>query len=224
MNHCVTSVPAVAGVALCLIASALAVGAAANDATPALRYRAYAPEITRAAIPPTPTPVPLPVPYNGPVESLHLAPARLDAAWPVEVRDTYFAGGREFFEDPSAPQRIAWYSRFGQPGYAGANSIFAGHIDYVGFGKGPFGYLTSASSGDALYLTMDNGSSYTYTVKSVAVVALQDLDMDAVVFPALAAGVERVTLISCGGAFVPYAGGGGEYTSRVILVAERYVN
>ena len=48
--------------------------------------------------------------------------------------------------------------------------------------------------------------------------------MDAVVYPWLDAGVERVTLISCGGTFVPYAGGGGEYTSRVILVAERYVD
>ncbi len=163
------------------------------------------------------------MPYNGPVASLYLAAARLDASWPVEVRDTYFAGGREFFEDPSAPQRIAWYARFGHPGYAGANSIFAAHVDYVGFGKGPFGYITSASAGDALYVTMDNGTSYAYTVKSVAIVQLEQLDMDAVVFPALGPGVERVTLISCGGTFVPYAGGGGEYTSRVILVAERYV-
>jgi len=212
------------GVALCVVSGAMVASAAANDAQPELKYRAYAPDITRAEVPPTPTPAPLPVPYNGPVESLHLAAARLDAGWPVEVRDTYFAGGREFFEDPSAPQRIAWYSRFGQPGYIGSNSIFAGHIDYVGFGKGPFGYLTSASAGDALYLTMDNETAYTYTVKSIATVALANLDMDAVVFPALAPGVERVTLISCGGTFVPYAGGGGEYTSRVILVAERYVN
>jgi hypothetical protein len=215
---------ALAGLGAVVTASVLAAGVAADTSPGELKYRAYAPQVTRAEIPPTPTPVPLPVPYNGPVASLHLGSARLDAAWPVEVRDTYFAGGREFFEDPSAPQKIAWYSRFGQPGFTGANSIFAGHIDYVGFGKGPFGYLTDASAGDALYITMDNGAGYAYTVKSVAVVSLHDLDMDAVVFPALAGGVERVTLISCGGTFVPYAGGGGEYTSRVILVAERYVN
>jgi sortase (surface protein transpeptidase) len=155
---------------------------------------------------------------------LYLASAKLGASWPVEVRDTYFAGGREFFQDPSAPEKIAWYSRFGQPGYVGANSMFAAHIDYVGFGKGPFGYINNAAPGDALYLAMDNGTTYTYTVKSVSVIALQDLDMNAVVFPAMGAGVERVTLISCGGTFVPFPGGGGEYTSRVILVAERYVN
>lgn len=207
-----------------VLLGAILPGRFASSAAPALPYRAYAPEVARAELPPTPTPTPLPVPYNGPVASLYLAPARLDASWPVEVRDTYFAGGREFFEDPSAPQRIAWYARFGHPGYAGANSIFAAHVDYVGFGKGPFGYITSASAGDALYVSMDNGTSYTYTVKSVAIVPLEQLDMDAVVFPALAPGIERVTLISCGGTFVPYAGGGGEYTSRVILVAERYVN
>lgn len=206
------------------LGSLLSTGTFAGSAGPSLEYRAYAPQVTRAELPPTPTPVPLPVPYNGPVESLHLAPAKIDATWPVEVRDTYFAGGREVFADPSAPQRIAWYARFGHPGYVGANSIFAAHVDYVGFGKGPFGFITSASAGDALYVTMDNGTSYTYTVKSVAVVPLEQLDMDAVVFPAIGAGVERVTLISCGGTFVPYAGGGGEYTSRVILVAERYVN
>lgn len=217
------AIVASAGVALLGLAGILTAGAA-TDQPPALGYRAVLPDVTRAEIPPIPTPVPRPVPYNGPVASLHLASAKLDAAWPVEVRDTYFAGGREFFQDPSEPQKIAWYARFGQPGYAGANSIFAAHIDYVGFGKGPFGYLTSASPGDALYLTMDNGTAHAYTVKSVTVTALQDLDMDAVVFPALATGVERVTLISCGGTFVPYAGGGGEYTSRVILVAERYVN
>ncbi len=211
-----------AGVALAMGTGVLSVGFAAESAVPELAYRAYAPQVTRAEELPTPTPTPVPVPYNGPVSSLYLASAKLGASWPVEVRDTYFAGDREFFQDPSAPQNIAWYSRFGQPGYAGANSIFAAHIDYVGFGKGPFGYLTSASAGDALYVTMDKGLTYTYTVKSVSVVGLPDLDMDSVVFPALGAGVERITLISCGGTFVPYAGGGGEYTSRVILVAERY--
>lgn len=185
-----------------------------------LPFRAYAPGISRADADPTPTPKP--IPYNGPVESLYLASAQISAKWPVEVRDTHVVGGRELFQDPTAPQYIAWYPRFGQPGFAGHNSILAAHIDYVGFGKGPFGYLTSASAGDALYLTMDNGSSLAYTVKSVSVIKLANLNMDDVVFPILPPNTERVTLISCGGTFVPYPGGGGEYDSRVILVAERF--
>lgn len=188
-----------------------------------LAFRAYMPEVTRGYLPaPTPTAVPTPAP--GVIVSLDLPSASLNANWPVEVRDTYWAGDAEFFEDPSAPQMIAWYARFGQPGAPGTNSILAAHVDYVGFGKGPFGYLTSAAAGDELTVGLDSGASYSYTVKSVAVVSLKDLNMDAVVYPWLDAGVERVTLISCGGTFVPYAGGGGEYTSRVILVAERYVD
>lgn len=188
-----------------------------------LAFRAYMPEVTRGYLPaPTPTAVPTPAP--GVIVSLDLPSASLNANWPVEVRDTYWAGDAEFFEDPSAPQMIAWYARFGRPGAPGTNSILAAHVDYVGFGKGPFGYLTSAAAGDELTVALDGGTAYGYTVKSVAVVSLQDLDMDAVVYPWLDAGVERVTLISCGGTFVPYASGGGEYTSRVILVAERYVD
>jgi len=142
----------------------------------------------------------------------------------VEQRDTTFSEGREVFEDPSVPARVAWYSRFGHPGFPGGNSIFAAHVDYVNYGPGPFAHLTSAAVGDALYVTMDNGETYSYTVRSVEVISLASLSMDAVVFPALDSYTERVTLISCGGSFVPNANGvGGEYNSRVILVAERYV-
>ncbi len=203
-------------------------GAFADDPPPAnLKYRAVAPALSRAEELPTPTPVPRPVPYAGPVASLYLASANLTSAWPVEVRDTTFVGGRETFQDPTRPERIAWYSRFGQPGYPANNSIFAGHINYVGYGNGPFAHLTSARVDDALYVTMANGDTYAYTVRSVEIVPLSVLEqggMDAYVFPGLDATMERVTLISCGGDFVPRPGGGGDYTSRVILVAERYVN
>jgi sortase (surface protein transpeptidase) len=139
----------------------------------------------------------------------------------VEERDTVYVGGREVFADPSAPQKIAWYPRFGTPGRT-ANSIFAAHINYVNYGNGPFAYLTSARPDDALYVTMADGTVYTYTVKSVEVIHISELDMNIVVFPSLDGHTERVTLISCGGTFVPYPGGGGEYESRVVLVAERY--
>jgi hypothetical protein len=51
------------------------------------------------------------------------------------------------------------------------------------------------------------------------------IDMNAVVYPALAPNKERITLITCGGTFVPNgSGSGGQYDSRVLLVAERYVD
>lgn len=207
------------------------VGQEAEAARPLLWKRAVLPAVSRGIEFPTPTltslppptPTPRPLPYQGPVRALHLGSARLDGRWPVEPRDTYWDGSREVFEDPSAPAYIAHYRAFGQPGGPGTNSIFAAHINYYGFGNGPFAFLTSAREGDALYVTMDNGTEYAFTVKSVEVVNLWSLDMEAVVFPPLDEHTERITLLSCGGTFVPYAGGGGAYDSRVVLVAERWV-
>lgn len=198
---------------------------AADGPEPDLKYRAVLPAIARAEAPAAPTPVlpPQPEPYAGPVRTLYLGSANLTMNPVVEQRDTTYLAGREVFEDPSAPALVAWYPRFGRPGFPAQNSIFAAHINYVGYGNGPFAYLTSAVAGDALYVTMDNGETYAYTVTSVDIISLSALDMDAVVFPALSASTERVTLISCGGTFVPSPNGaGGEYNSRVILVAERF--
>jgi hypothetical protein len=206
-------------------------GREAEGARPLLWRRAVLPAVSRGidyATPtptplPPPTPTPRPLPYQGPVGALHLASARLDGRWPVEQRGTHWDGSREVFDDPSGPAYIAHYRAFGQPGAPGTNSIFAAHINYYGFGDGPFAFLLTAREGDALYVTMDDGSEYAYTVKSVDVLDLDLLDMDAVVFPPLDGHTERITLLSCGGTFVPYPGGGGVYDSRVVLVAERWV-
>jgi len=214
------------------VAFAASTPPAAPAASPVLTPRAVAPEVMRAENTPTPTPTPsptpTPAPYSGAVESLYLASAGLGANSPVEVRDTTYEGGHEVFQDPTTPGNIAWYSRFGHPGYAANNSVFAAHINYFGYGNGPFAHLLNAQPEDALYVTMADGESYAYTVISVSTIPLSDLDnggMDAVVYPPLDSHTERITLISCGGDFVPFANGSGagEYTSRVVLVAERYV-
>ena len=218
---------------LLLVAGFTGFGVAAlsvvSAAEPALPYRAFAPVVANGDVVPTRTPLPLPTPtpepkpYDGPVKSLSLQSARIPGSARVEQRATEIIAGREVLQQPAVPQDIAWYPDFGHPGFRASNSLFAGHIDYVGIGKVVFGYLTSATIGDALYVTMDNGQEYAYTVKSVDIIHLSDLNMDEVVYPALDSYTDRVTLISCGGTFVPYPGGGGEYESRVILVAERYL-
>lgn len=197
---------------------------AADPPKPVLKYRGYAPQVTRAEEPtPTPTPPPpTPTPFIGAVSSLYLGSASIPSNAVVEPRDVDQRPWGPVFQDPSHPARIAWYSNYGLPGWRGNNSIFAGHINYVGYGDGPFARLTSAAIGDALYVTMANGAVYAYTVKSVDVIHLGDIDMNAIVFPSLDSYTERITLISCGGTFVPTSYG-GEYSSRVILVAERYV-
>lgn len=199
---------------------------------PALTHRTIVPDVAVADLEPTPTPSPTPTPiptpvprppvYEGPVASIYLGSARVSNSSPIQQLDTHYIGGREFFQDPTAPAFIATYPRYGRPGFAGGNTVFAAHVNYVGYGNGPFAFLTSARVDDALYVTMANGEVYTYTVKSVDIARLDTLDMDPVVFPTLDSYTERVTLISCGGTFIP-AAVGGEYNSRVILVAERYV-
>jgi hypothetical protein len=199
--------------------------AAAFAAPSQLPRRAVLPQISSADPTPTPmpTPTPRPEPYVGPIVSLYVGSAGVSGA-PIEEGDTYFVGGREVFEDPSAAPNVIWYPRFGRPGFAASNTLMAGHVNHVGHGDGPFVNLLNARVDDALYLTMANGDVLTYTVKSVQLYRLSELDMDPVVFPALDSHTERVTLISCGGTFIPAASGfGGEYDSRILLVAERYV-
>jgi sortase (surface protein transpeptidase) len=89
-------------------------------------------------------------------------------------------------------------------------------------------YLHNGEVGGSLYVELSDGTEYAYTITSVQVIPVSELDgggMQDVVYPDLDAHTNRVTLISCGGDFVPYANGGGagEYTSRVVLTAERYV-
>lgn len=161
---------------------------------------------------------------NAAVTGLSLPAASVSGSSPIEVRDTYIDGGGERFQDPSHPSRIAYYQRFGVPGTAGTNALFAAHINYVNYGNGPFAHLTSVPVGSSLSLTLATGQVLSYTVSSVQVVPLTQLDMNQVVFPSLPAGTERVTLISCGGTFVPNPSGiGGEYESRVILTADRTI-
>ena len=172
-------------------------------------------------VPPTPTPEPLP--YQGAVVAITLPSAGLTGNAVVERRDTESDLDHERLQEPTHPSRIAWYDRFGQPGTRATNSMFAAHVDYVRYGRGPFYNLTSAQAGSTLTVVMDNGAEYYYTVQSVQVIHLNDLDMNAIVYPPLDSSTERITLISCGGTFVTYPGGGGEYLSRVILIAERHL-
>ena len=158
------------------------------------------------------------------VVAMYLPSAQLSGQYVIEPRHTFTDGDRERFEDPTHPSHIAWYNQFGQPGTRGANSLFAAHVDYVNYGQGPFWYITSSQVGDTLTLVMDNGLQYNYTVQSVDVINVNNLNMDAIVYPQLPDNRERVTLISCGGTFVPNPSGyGGHYESRVVLTAERII-
>lgn len=191
-------------------------------------YRVVVPALASDKFPPPPTPAPTPTPTPEPAfgqpTTLHLASGGVTGSPPIEPRHTIISGGREFFDVPSHPSLVAWYDRFGTLGKGGSTTLMAAHIDYVGYGAGPFARLTSARVGDLATVTNARGETLKYSVQSVQVIHLSNLDMNQVVYPALAPNKERLTLISCGGTFVPNPSGvGGQYESRVILVAERYV-
>ncbi len=207
-------------------------GAAAISLTFAQSGPSLSRRVTFAAIardgfappPPPAAPAPPAAPVdNGPIVSVYLGSGAVLATSPVERRDTRFESGQEYFENPTAPHFIVHYPRFGVPGRPGANTILAAHVNYLGFGPGPFASIAAARIGDTLTLAMSDGTAYTFTVQSVDIIPLSIIDMDAVVFPALASTRERATLISCGGTCIPN-GAGCDYDSRVVLVAERFLD
>jgi LPXTG-site transpeptidase (sortase) family protein len=183
-----------------------------------------APTPTPTPTPPPPTPTATPAPSTSPIAAFYLASAGVDARWAVEARDTERKGGVLYLQDPRNPQAIAWYPNYSRPGQAGGNTLVAAHVDYYTGVATPFARLRNAKAGDALYVKLSDGTQYTYTVIGWNLVKTENLDMAIVVYPKLDDHTERVTLISCGGDFIRNPSGvGGEYASRVILTAERYV-
>lgn len=166
---------------------------------------------------------PTPPPYVGPIVSLDIPSAGVSARWPVEERGTTSEGGTDYMQEPTSPDRIAWYPQFGRPGFRSSNTIFAGHVNYAGWSVTPFASLAKGRADDSIYVSMGNGTVYTYSVKSVDMVAAHDLDRAQVLHPALDNNTERITLITCGGDFFIQPGFGGEYTSRLIVTATRYI-
>ena len=114
------------------------------------------------------------------------------------------------------------------PSQPAQDALFAAHINYFGYGNGPFAHLQNAQVGASLELILADGTDYVYTIETVQLIPVTILEnggMQDIVYPPLDSYHTRVTLISCGGDFVPYANGSGagEYTSRVVVTAERYV-
>ena len=208
-------------VAALMLAVGFTVASGVDDSD--LPHRVYAPLISAGDAAPQPTATPSPPASGAAVLTLYLESGGVTNNPVVEPRHTEQRLNGAQLQTPTHPSRVAWYNRFGHPGFAQNNTMLSAHVDYVGYGDGPFHDLIATEIGSALYLRLEDGTEYAYTVKSVEVINLDVLDMNEVVYPDLDEHTERVTLITCGGTFVPYPGGGGAYNSRVILVAERWV-
>lgn len=115
-----------------------------------------------------------------------------------------------YMDTPGGPAPVGWFEHGARPG-EGSNAVFTGHVDYIRSGPAVFWSLSKLCGGDAISVTLIDGSVIDYAVTSVDSFAVATLDMAAVLAPAR---LETVTLITCGGAF-----SGGEYDHRVVVRA-----
>jgi sortase (surface protein transpeptidase) len=114
---------------------------------------------------------------------------------------------------PEDVDRVGWY-RFGpRPGDAGS-AVLAGHVDDDEQGLGALAPLRTAEPGDEIQVTDRDGASTRWRVVSREVITKQALPLDRLF---RRDGPPRLTLITCGGPFLPEF---GSYRDNVVVVAE----
>lgn len=118
---------------------------------------------------------------------------------------------------PLNGQDVAWYDFSSRPG-AGSNAVFAAHINWAR-APGVFADLDHLQVGDSVRLLSDDGREFTYKVFANFPVDPANPDSLKVMAPTE---VDTVTLITCGGTWVPDASErfGGNYTNRTIVQAK----
>lgn len=114
---------------------------------------------------------------------------------------------------PAEVDRVGWY-RFGPvPGGAGS-SVLAGHVDSRTQGLGAMAPLRDAAPGDEILVTDAAGGSTRWRVVSRELISKQVLPLEQLFSRE---GPPRLTLITCGGPFVPEF---RSYRDNVVVVAE----
>ncbi|MCV2490523.1 class F sortase [Geodermatophilus sp. YIM 151500] len=125
----------------------------------------------------------------------------------VAVRDD---GQMELPEDV---RRIGWY-RFGPVPGAPGSAVIAGHVDDAEQGLGAIAPVRGAEVGDVIEVVDAAGSTTRWQVVSRELIEKQALPLDALF---QRDGPPRLTLITCGGPFLPEL---SSYSSNVVVVAE----
>jgi len=129
---------------------------------------------------------------------------------PVDVVGLADDGSMEL---PADVDRVGWY-RFGPvPGDTGS-AVIAGHVDDVEQGLGALAPLRSAEVGNAIAVTDADGTTTRWQVVARETISKRELPLDELF---RRDGPPRLTLLTCGGPFLPEYGG---YRDNVVVVTE----
>ncbi len=153
--------------------------------------------------------LPTPAPSKAPVVRIKAPSIGVDA--PIITRGLDAAG---IMQDPPDPVSVVWYNFSAQPGYTG-NVVLAGHVDYHNYGPAVFWDLRRLTVGDQVHVALQDGSSYTYQVASLAYYDAATAPVGEIVG---STPTETLTLITCGGTFNRRA---GDYDKRLVVRAIR---
>jgi sortase (surface protein transpeptidase) len=165
-----------------------------------------------------PTATPTPKPFDGKVAKMKIPRFKVDSA----IEEIGLKSNNEL-DTPHNPLNTGWYNIYDKPGFGG-NSVFSAHVDYYPNILGPFNKLKDSELGDDILVTMENGLEYRYKVIRRERYSVDTIPMGDLIWPKdkKPADKEWITLITCGGEFVPSRPGGpGEYLQRDVVVAER---
>ena len=114
---------------------------------------------------------------------------------------------------PADVDRVGWY-RFGPAPGDGGSAVVAGHVDDREQGLGALSPLRAAAVGDEVQVADDAGTTTRWRVVSRELISKQVLPLDRLF---ARDGPPRLTLITCGGPFLPEF---GSYRDNVVVVAE----
>lgn len=114
---------------------------------------------------------------------------------------------------PAEVDRVGWY-RFGPAPGDGGSAVLAGHVDDREQGLGAMAPLRDAEVGDEVAVTDAAGTTTRWRVVSREVIEKQVLPLDRLF---ARDGPARLTLITCGGPFLPEF---SSYRDNVVVVAE----
>lgn len=166
----------------------------------------------------------------GPVagRSFHISPRVVTHRMIIEsigVNAPVIALGMDDENVPYVPDNeddIAWYDFTVKPG-GGSNAVFGGHLNWGG-NPGVFFDLEDVQPGELVRILAEDGEEFTYRVFNNESLDPKNRDSVNVMAPA---DTDIITLITCGGTWVPDPDDerlGGSYTERVVVQAERVDN